>query len=189
MIRVRISDLVEERANALVRSIGMDMEACTALDRRVGDRAGEEVVDRLRATGETPVGGALVTPGGGLFASLLIHAVLRSRDEPVSESTVARAFRNALRQAAEWEVAALAVAPLGTGGGNLDAEVSAQVMCTVLREHRAKSVFPREITFVVSNAYEEDAFTREVARPAPAAAEAEPFASTAVEEEVVEEAE
>lgn len=167
MIRVHISDLLEERADALVRSIGMDMEACTALDRRMGDRAGEEVIERLRASGETPVGGALVTPAGELHASLLIHAVLRSRDEPVSEASVAKAFRNTLRQAAEWQVSTLALAPLGIGGGNLDAEVAAQVMCAVLRDHRARSPFPREITVVASNAYEEEAFTREFARPAP----------------------
>lgn len=164
MIRVQLSDLVEASAGALVRSIGMDMEACTALDRRVGDRAGEEVVDRLRASGETPVGGAVVTSGGGLSAPLLIHVVLRSRDEPVSESTLSRGLRNALRQAAEWEVDSLALAPLGTGGGNLDAEVSARVMCSLLVDHLERSPYPGEITLVASNPYEEEAFSREIAR-------------------------
>lgn len=164
MIRVQHSDLVEVSAGALVRSIGMDMEACTALDRRIGDRAGEAVVDRLRASGETPVGGALVTPGGGLHAPLLIHIVLRSRDEPVSRSTLARGLRNALRQAEEWQVDSLALAPLGTGGGNLDAEVSAQVMCAILAEHRQRARFPQEIHLIVSNAYEKEAFSREIAR-------------------------
>jgi len=164
VIRVHLSDLLEARADALIRSIGTDMEACTALDRRVGDLAGEEVISRLRASGGIPVGGAFVTPGGGITSPLLIHAVLRSHDEPISESSVARAFRNALRQAAEWEVATLALAPLGVGGGNLDAEVSAQVMCAVLREHRSRAAFPREITLIVSNSYEEEAFSVEVAR-------------------------
>jgi O-acetyl-ADP-ribose deacetylase (regulator of RNase III) len=174
VIRVHLSDLLEERADALVRSIGMDMEACTALDRRVGDRAGEEVIERLRTSGAMPVGVAFVTPGGGLRSPLLIHAVLRSHDDPISESGVARAFRNALRQAAEWEVATLALAPLGVGAGNLDAEVSAEVMCSVLWEHRSRAAYPKEITLVVSNAYEEEAFSREVARIFPKVPESEP---------------
>jgi O-acetyl-ADP-ribose deacetylase (regulator of RNase III) len=173
VIRVQLSDLLEERADALIRSISMDMEACTALDRRVGDRAGEEVIARLRASGEIPVGGAFVTPGGGLLAPFLIHAVVRSHDEPISESGVSRAFRNALRQAAEWEVATLAVAPLGIGGGNLDPEVSARVMCSVLWEHQLRAAFPKEITLVVSNAYEEGAFSREVTRIFPQEPEGE----------------
>jgi O-acetyl-ADP-ribose deacetylase (regulator of RNase III) len=173
VIRVHLSDLLEERADAVIRSIGMDMEACTILDRRLGDRAGEEVVERLRASGETPVGGALVTPGGELPAPELIHIVLRSRDEPISESTVSRAFQNALRQAAEWEVGTLALAPLGIGGGNLDAEVSARVVCSALSEHRSRSPFPREVSIVVANAYEEEAFSREVARIFPGAVEGE----------------
>ena len=178
MIHVLRADLLAAAADALVRSVGTDMEACTGLDRRLGERAGEEVLDRLRAFGEIPIGGAIVTPGGDLPAPLLIHAVLRSIDDPISEGSVARAFLNVLRQAAEWEVATLAVPPLGVGGGNLDAEDSARVMCAVLRDHGFAAAFPRQVTLVVSNDYEEEAFTLEVARVF-AAAEPAPLAPPA----------
>jgi O-acetyl-ADP-ribose deacetylase (regulator of RNase III) len=157
-------DLTSLDVQAAMRSVGSDLEPCSAIDHRIGVRAGAELLARLRAFGELPVGGAVVTPAGDLGAELLIHVVIRSEEEPVSEERVGRAFRNGLRQAAEWGVETLAVPPLGVGAGNLDAEVAARVMCAVLEAHRTGSASPREVQFLVSNDYEEEAFAGEVKR-------------------------
>lgn len=164
MIRVVRTDLTSLDVQAAMRSVGSDLEPCSAVDHRMGIRAGAELLARLRAFGELPVGGAVVTPAGDLGSEFLIHVVIRSEEEPVSEERVARAFLNGLRQAAEWGVETLAVPPLGVGAGNLDAEVSARVMCSVLEAHRAGSPSPREILFLASNDYEENALSGEVKR-------------------------
>jgi O-acetyl-ADP-ribose deacetylase (regulator of RNase III) len=124
---------------------------------------------RLRDFGEVPVGSALVTPGGDLPVPFLVHLVLRSHEEPVSAERLGRALRNGLRHASEWELARVAIPPLGTGPGNLDAEEVAGILCAVLRDHVAGSPFPQEIVLVASNAYEEEALSREVARAFPQA--------------------
>jgi len=164
MIRIALADLTSLDVDALVRSVGTDLEACTPICARVGVEAGEELLDRMRRTGDVPVGGAIVTPAGQLKSAFLIHVVLRSEEEPISEESVARAFRNGLRQAAQWQVASVAMPPLGIGAGNLDAEVSARVMCSVLRDHSARFAFPKDVVIAVANAYEEEAFTNELAR-------------------------
>jgi hypothetical protein len=46
-------------------------------------------------------------------------------------------------------------------------------MCSVLWEHQLRAAFPKEITLVVSNAYEEGAFSREVTRIFPQEPEGE----------------
>ncbi|MSR21986.1 MAG: hypothetical protein EXR92_00260 [Gemmatimonadetes bacterium] len=94
----------------------------------------------------------------------MIHIVLRSEEEPISEESVSRAFRNGLRQAEQWQVEILATPPLGIGAGNLDAEVSARVMCSILREHAKRFPYPKEVVIAVANAYEEEAFLGELAR-------------------------
>jgi O-acetyl-ADP-ribose deacetylase len=165
VIRVVRADPTQVRAEALVRSVGEDLEPCTAVDDRIGRGAGDGVLERLRSFGEVPIGAALVTPGGALPVPFLIHLVVRSMEEPVSEDRIARALRNALRQAAEWGLRTVAIPPIGTGAGNLDAEDAARVMCRVIREHCATSPVPEEVVLVVGNPYEEDAFTREAARP------------------------
>ncbi len=160
MIEVVISDLVEAETDGILRTVGADLEAATPLSRRVAERAGPDILEQLANTGETPVGGALITPGGSLDASFLIHAVIRSPEEPVSESAVARALLNALRQATAWGLDSLALPPVGTGAGNLDAEQSARVMIPMIRTHLNGAGLPRKILIVVGSEYERDAFER-----------------------------
>lgn len=163
MIRIVPADPEEVEGEALVRGVGEDLEGITAWSRRVGLAAGPRVAERLSATGPLPLGGAVVTPGGELSVGFLIHVVLLTREEGVSEEGVARGLRNALRQAARWEVATLVVPPLGIGPGSLDAEASARVMVRILKEHAEELPFPARVTIPVASAYEEEAFRRELA--------------------------
>jgi len=164
VIRVVVGDPVGASSEAVARSVGTDLEPCTPVDERIGERAGEAVLAQLRAFGEVPVGGALLTPAGGLGAAFLIHLVVRSAEEPISEERVARALLNGLRQAADWGIRSIALPPLGTGAGNLDPEVVAETMCTVFERHALETDLPREVVFMVANAYEEEVFTRAAAR-------------------------
>lgn len=164
MIRVLRSNQTQTGADAVMRSVGTDLEPCTPVGQRLGAQAGSDVLSRLRAFGDLPVGGAVVTPGGGLASALLIHVVVRSSEEPISERRISRAFRNGLRQAAEWEVGVLAVPPLGIGAGNLDAETSARIMCSVAKEHASSAPFPHEVVILAGSDYEEEAFLREAGR-------------------------
>lgn len=164
MIRVLRSEPEVLEADAVIRSVGADLEACTALERRLGVLAGQEVLDRLRDSGEVPVGAALVTPGGGLPVPFLIHVVIRSSEEGITEQGVRRALVSGLRQAEEWGLESVTVLPLGTGAGNLEPEASARVMLEVLRDHFLQALFPRNVTIAVATEYEEDAFRREATR-------------------------
>jgi len=164
VIQVVLGELTGVGAEAVLRPVGGDLDAVTPLSRRVGLEAGEGVRRRLEATGELPVGGAVVTPGGGLSATFLIHVVIQSREEPSSPETVRRALQNGLRQATDWGVQRLALPPLGTGAGHLDAEASAAVMVPVIAAHLAGAPLPREVTLVVGSQYEEQAFRGEVER-------------------------
>ncbi len=160
-VEVVQGDPLEVEGEALVRSVGEGLEGLTPLCRRVGLAAGEGVLARLRGTGDAPVGAALVTPGGDLSVPFLLHLVLRSGEEGISPSGLARALRNGLRQAAGWELSHLILPPLGTGAGNLSAETAARVTLEALREHAEDAPFPSRVTIPVPGAYEEDLFRRE----------------------------
>jgi O-acetyl-ADP-ribose deacetylase (regulator of RNase III) len=170
VIRVLRSDPTRVQAQAVMRSVGADLEACSNVDQRLGIQAGPEVLDRLGSFGELAVGGVLVTPGGGLDSELLIHVVIRSIEEPVSEARVTKAFRNGLLQAAEWGVGVLAVPPLGVGAGNLDAAASARIMLSVLGGHRRTHADPQEVLILAGNDYEEEVFLEEAERASAAGA-------------------
>lgn len=163
MISVRVGDLGASTAAAVVRPIRADGEAITAAGRRVEIGAGPAVVARLHGLGDLPVGGAVITPGGALAASFIIHAVVQSAEEPVSAMTVQRAVVNVLRRARDLGLDSVAFPPMGTGAGNLDAEDAARILVEVLRDHLLEGGDPRSFEILVDSAYEEELFARELA--------------------------
>lgn len=146
--------------DALLLSMGTDLEPLTAMESRFAHEAGETSRDRLRAMGDVPLGAAVVMPGGELPVEVLIHVVIRSSEEGVSTRTVRRAFQNGLRQATAWGVARLAVLPLGVGAGNLDAEVVAPLMTELFVEHHRAHGLPEALLVLVADDYQEEAFRR-----------------------------
>jgi O-acetyl-ADP-ribose deacetylase (regulator of RNase III) len=167
-LRVRIGELGESDADAVVRPIGSDGEAITAVGRRLEMRAGPRVAERLRGLGDLPIGGAVITPADALPAQFIIHAVLQSSEEPVSAVSVRRALVNALRRARDLGLGSLALPPMGTGAGNLQAEDAAHLMVDVLQGHLRDGEAPGRLEILVESTYEEELFTRELAARNPA---------------------
>ena len=151
-------------ADALLRPVGGELEAVTPFAREVELAAGAEVVERLHRMEELPVGAAAVTPGGDLSTPFLIHAVVQTRDDPPSVSTVSRALRNGLRRAAEWDLEAVALPPLGTGAGALQPEEAATTMLDAVAEFAQEFGRAPELIFLVGSDYEEDVFRRAIQR-------------------------
>ena len=160
MISVRLGRLEEIPAEALICPVRSDFSAVTSAGRRIEVGAGAKVQERLRGMGELPVGGAVVTPGGDLAARFIIHAVIESPEEPPTAMGIQRALLNALRRAREWEVASVALPPVGLGVGTLEAEDAAHLLVEMLHDHLAEGGAPAEVLIVVEHAFEEDLFRR-----------------------------
>lgn len=158
-VEVRIGDLSVQSVEAAIRSVSSELEPVTPLARELGLAAGVGILDQVRAQGEFPVGGALVTSGGESAATYLIHVVVQSAEEPITPSSVRRALLNGLRRAAQFGISTLALPPLGTGAGNLEAEGSAGAVVRALEEHRCTEKLPGTIRIIVTTEYERSAFT------------------------------
>lgn len=160
MIEVRIADPATVAVGALLRPVAADGSAVTPAMRRLELAAGEAMLEQLARVGELPVGAAAITPAGALAAEFVVHVSVRSRDEPVSPAGVRLGLVNGLRRVREWAIDNIAVVPLGTGAGNLDAEQAAEVMVPVLVEHVEQGGPPSRIVIVVETEYEREAFER-----------------------------
>ncbi|MDQ6828155.1 MAG: hypothetical protein M3081_04755, partial [Gemmatimonadota bacterium] len=102
---------------------------------------------------------AVVTGAGELSVELLVCAVIRSADEPVSSAGVRRALTSALQRAADWQISELAVVPFGLGAGNLDLEESAAITADVLTRHLAGARYPKHVTVIVESDREAEEFS------------------------------
>lgn len=165
MIQVVRGDLALAQVECVLRPVRSDGAPVTAASRRVEAGAGVRVADRVAAQGDSPVGTAFITPAGELPSSFLVHVVVQSVDEPVSALSVQRGLLNALRRAADFGIASMALPPLGGGAGILDAEESARVVVEVLRNHVAEGHPPLEFQIVVESEYEEAVYHSLVSSP------------------------
>jgi len=163
VIQIRVGRLEEMVVPAYLRPVAADGSPVTPAMARLESALGERVRDQLRRAGELPVGSASITPGGELPADFLVNIVVRSHDEPVTAAAIERGLVNGLRRLREWAIDMAATVPLGTGAGNLDAETSARVMITTLRQEMIPDENPRDIVIVVESEYEKEAFERALA--------------------------
>lgn len=157
MISVAVDDVAFVAADAVVRPATTTLDPTTPALRRLEQVGGPRFLDQLRLTKELVVGAAVVTGGGDLPAELVIHAIIRSTTEPVSAAGVRLAMRSALQRAMDWQLARVAVPPLGIGAGNLSLEDAADVMVQVLAEADS-APYPRDIVIVVESEEEKQVF-------------------------------
>jgi len=132
VIEVSSGSLAEARAGAVLRPTRTDWTPTTAEVRRLDVAAGEGWLERCSRQGDLVLGAAAITDAGELGAEFVVHLAVCSREDPVNGRTVAMALRNALRRAAEWDVAEVAVPLLGTGPGGLDLERACRIMAPLL---------------------------------------------------------
>lgn len=166
MIDVRVEDLAFYSGHAIIRPATATLGATTPLLRRLELAGGARLLEQLKVADPLPVGSAVVTGAGDLAVELLVHAIVTSLTERVTRDGVRRAFRSALQRTREWQLADVAVPPLGLGAGNLEIEESAELMTDELRAHRRSSEFPRRVTFVAETGDEASALEHAVARSA-----------------------
>jgi O-acetyl-ADP-ribose deacetylase (regulator of RNase III) len=163
VIQVVRAELAELEADALLRPVSAEWEAVTPAMRRLELAAGLELAASCRRMGEPPVGSALITPAGELRARYLVHVVVRSLTEPVSEATVRLALRNGLRRLQEWGIARVAMPLIGTGAGNLDAEDVACIMLDEYNDHAVTADYPTTLIIAAADEYELQACQRQLA--------------------------
>jgi len=163
MIDVVLGVLHEQEAEGIVRPIRSDLVPVTAASRDVAESAGQAMTDRLEQIGSIPLGGAVITPAGGLNADFVIHAVVSAPDDPETPASVQKALTNTLRRAADLALESLAMPPLGTGIGRLDMEESALAMLAMLFFHLDEDQPPRDVKIVTESEYELHVFERLVA--------------------------
>jgi O-acetyl-ADP-ribose deacetylase (regulator of RNase III) len=164
MIEVVQGDIANLRASAILRPVSAEWDPVSGPARRLEIAAGPQLLEQCEKLGDLPVGSAVLTSAGDLDADYIVHAIVRSAVENVSESTVHRALQNALRRCVEWGLETLTMPPIGTGAGNLDAEEAAGIMVPILLEHMRDADFPAHVTIAVDSDYERDVFTNELAR-------------------------
>jgi O-acetyl-ADP-ribose deacetylase (regulator of RNase III) len=116
------------------------------------------VIIEEEATRQGPIeaGEAVLTPGGNLQATHVIHAAVMGPDLKTDADIVARATRSVLAVADKHRLVSIALPALGTGVGHVAPTAAADAMLDAVVAHvKAAKTTLKRVVFVL---YQDDAY-------------------------------
>jgi O-acetyl-ADP-ribose deacetylase (regulator of RNase III) len=143
---------VDAIINAANSTLAMGAGVAGAIKRKGGVIIEEEAVQQ----GPVEVGEAVLTTGGNLAATHVIHGAVMGPDLKTDGETIAKTTRAILALADKHRITSIALPALGTGVGHIPSPVSADAMLKEVVAHlkRGQSSL-RRIVFVL---YLDDAY-------------------------------
>lgn len=143
---------VDAVVNAANSTLAMGAGVATALKRKGGVIVEEEAIRQ----GPVEVGDVVLTTGGNLAATQVIHAVVMGPDLKTDAGTIERTTRAVLALVDKHKIASIALPALGTGVGHVPPTVSADTMVDTVVGHVKRGTSSlRKILFVL---YEDAAY-------------------------------
>ncbi len=140
MIEVVVADITTMPADAIVNAANSGLAGGGGVDGAIHRRAGPALARAAMALGPCAAGGAVITPGFGLLARYVIHAVGPvwyggHRDEA---AILARAYERSFTLArAQDDINSIAFPAISTGAYRFPKDLAANIALTTMRAHDA----------------------------------------------------
>jgi len=128
-------DITEFEVDALVNAANSQLSMGAGVASAIKRKGGTIVEEDAMRQGPVEVGEVVVTTGGNLAATYVIHAAVMGEDLRSSSDSVRRATLATLRRAEELRLHSLAMPAFGTGVGRMEPKESAESMIAALRTH------------------------------------------------------
>ena len=149
-IAVERGDITSWDVDAIVNAANATLTMGAGVAAAIKRKGGVLIEEEAMRQGPIEVGEAVLTPGGNLAATHVIHAVAMGPDLKTDPETIARATRAVLALADKHRLTSIALPALGTGVGHVPAPAAAEVMVTAVVNHlkSAKTTLKR-VVFVL----------------------------------------
>jgi O-acetyl-ADP-ribose deacetylase (regulator of RNase III) len=128
VIRVMQGDLARLPVDAVLRPADAMLGPVGPAAARLDEAGGESFAAQRRTTTPLEAGAAVVTGGGELDASYVLHVVVADQRGPGTRVSVRRALVSAWQRAGDWGLLRIAAPLLGAADGALTAADSAELL-------------------------------------------------------------
>jgi O-acetyl-ADP-ribose deacetylase (regulator of RNase III) len=143
---------VDAIVNAANTALTMTMGVAATIKRKGGVLIEEEAIRQ----GPIEVGEAVLTPGGNLPATHVIHAAAVGTDQKTDPDAIARTTRAVLALADKHRLTSIAMPALGTGVGQVPPVAAAEAMLGAVLPHlKSPKTTLKRVIFVL---YQDEAF-------------------------------
>lgn len=155
-ISIERGDITDFEADALVNAANSTLVMGAGVAGALKRKGGAIIEEEALRQGPIEVGEAVMTTGGNLIATHVIHAAVMGSDLKTDAGIIAATTKAVLALADKHRLGTVALPAFGTGVGHIAPAVSAEAMLGAVVEHlkRGKSTLKR-VRFVL---YLDDAF-------------------------------
>ena len=155
-IAIERGDITDWEVDALVNAANSTLAMGTGVAGAIKRKGGVIIEEEAIRQGPVEVGEAVLTTGGNLPATHIIHAAVMGPDLKTDAEKIAATTRAVLALAAKHRITSLALPALGTGVGHVPAAVSANAMLNAVVAHLKGS--PTGLKRVIFVLYQDDAY-------------------------------
>lgn len=155
-VSIERGDITDWEVDAIVNAANSTLAMGTGVAGAIKRKGGVIIEEEAMRQGPVEVGEAVLTTGGNLAATHVIHAAVMGPDLKTDGDRIAATTRAVLGLATKHRITSLALPALGTGVGHVPPAVSADAMLRAVVEHlRAGGSSLKRVAFVL---YQDDAY-------------------------------
>jgi O-acetyl-ADP-ribose deacetylase (regulator of RNase III) len=166
-ISVERGDITDREVDAVVNPANTALTMTTGVAAAIKRKGGVIIEEEATRQGPVDVGEAVLTPGGNLIATHVIHAAVMGPDLKTDAAAVGRATQAVLAIADKHRLSSIALPALGTGVGHVAPDAAAEAMLQAVIGHlKAGKTTLKRIIFVLYQDEAHRAFTETLKRMA-----------------------
>lgn len=171
-IQIVTGDITKMKVDAVVNAANSSLMGGGGVDGAIHRAGGPEILKACKEIRENeypkglPAGKAVMTTGGRLPASYVIHTVgpVWKGGRSGERQTLANAYNSSLELAASKGLESIAFPAISTGIYGYPKSEAAETAYSTVREFLEENDFPREVSFVFFTAADRDAFFEALSR-------------------------
>jgi O-acetyl-ADP-ribose deacetylase (regulator of RNase III) len=164
-VSIERGDITDREVDAVVNAANSALTMTTGVAAAIKRKGGVIIEEEATRQGPVDVGEAILTPGGNLIATHVIHAVVMGADLKTDAATVGRATRAVLSIADKHRLTSIALPALGTGVGHVAPVAAADAMLEAVVAHlKTGKTSLKRVLFVLYQDEAHRAFTETLKR-------------------------
>jgi O-acetyl-ADP-ribose deacetylase (regulator of RNase III) len=155
-VAVERGDITALDVDAIVNAANTTLVMGTGVAATIKRKGGVLIEEEAIRQGPIEVGEAVLTPGGNLLATHVIHAAVMAPEGKADVDAVTRTTRSVLALADKHRLTSLALPALGTGAGQLAPAAVAEAMLSAVLTHlKSAKTSLKRVIFVL---YQDETF-------------------------------
>lgn len=164
LLTLVLGDITEQEADAIVNAANSSLLGGGGVDGAIHRAGGPAILEECKAIrarqGVCPAGDAVITGGGNLKARYVIHTVgpVWRGGNHNEDETLARAYRNSLRLAAENNVRTIAFPSISSGVYGFPIDRASKIAVSTVKEFVRSHPTMAEVRFVVFSRSDYDVY-------------------------------